>query len=100
MFPELLAVDTTGGTATDDRMLMIVDGLDNARRNFPSLRGFLPSECQWVFHFLFSYVFPKLLGQGINRHIKQASPIVTQLSHHPCTNVAQSIICATMSIEL
>jgi hypothetical protein len=76
MFPELLAVDTTGDTNIQDRMLMIVAGLDNVRRNFSSLRVFLPSACQWVFHFSFSYVFPKLLGQGTVRCIKQVSRIV------------------------
>jgi hypothetical protein len=37
IFPELLAVDTTGGTNIYDHMLMIVDSLDNIIRNFPSL---------------------------------------------------------------
>jgi hypothetical protein len=37
MFPELLAVDTTGDTNIKDRMLMIVAGLDNMRKKFPSL---------------------------------------------------------------
>jgi hypothetical protein len=87
MLPELLAVDTTGGINIEDRMLMIVAGLDNMRRYFPSPRAFLTSECQWVFHFLFSYVFPKLLGQGTVRRIKQVSPIVTQLSQNSCPNV-------------
>jgi hypothetical protein len=89
-FIELIAVDTSGDTNIEDRMSMIVAGLDKMRRNIPSLRAFLPSECQWVFHFLFSYVFPKLLGQGTIRRIKQASPIVTLLSQHSCANVAQS----------
>jgi hypothetical protein len=35
--PEFLAVDTTGDTNSEDRMLMIVAGFDNMRRNFPSL---------------------------------------------------------------
>jgi hypothetical protein len=70
VYPELLDVDTTGDTNIKDPMLMIVAGLDNMRRNFPSLRAFLPSECQWVFHFSFSYVFPKLLEQGTVRRIK------------------------------
>jgi hypothetical protein len=82
MYPELLAVDTTGYTNIEDRVFMIVAGMDNTRRNFPSLRAFLPSECQWVFHFSLSYVFPKLLGQGTVRRIKQVSPIMTQLSQH------------------
>jgi hypothetical protein len=51
MYPELLAVDTTGDTNIKDRMLMIVAELDNMKRKFPSLRAFLPSECQWVFYF-------------------------------------------------
>jgi hypothetical protein len=67
MYLELLAVDTTGDTNIEDRMLIIVARLDNMRRNFPSLQAFLPSEFQWVFHFSFSYIFPKLLGQGTVR---------------------------------
>jgi hypothetical protein len=90
IYPELLAVDTTGDTNIEDRMLMIVAGLDNTRRNFPSLQAFLPSECQWVFHFLFSYVFPKLLGQGTVRRIKHVSCILTQSSQHFWPIVAQS----------
>jgi hypothetical protein len=70
--------------------MMIVVGLDNVRRNYPSLQAFLPSECQWVFHFLFSYVFPKLLGQGTVRRIKQVTRIVTQLIQHSWAIVAQS----------
>jgi hypothetical protein len=99
MFPELLAVDNTGGTTIDERMLMIVAGLDNTRRKFPSLRAFLPSECQWVFIFSFSYVFPKLLGQGTVRRITQVCPIVTHLSQHLFSNVAQPIICRPMPTE-
>jgi hypothetical protein len=37
MYPELLAVDTTGDINIEDRIMMIVAGLDNTRRNFPSL---------------------------------------------------------------
>jgi hypothetical protein len=90
MYPQLLGVDTTGDTNIEDRMLMIVAELDNMRRNFPSTRAFLPSKCQWVFHFSFSYVFPNLLGQGTVRRIKQVSPIVTHLSQHSLPSVAQS----------
>jgi hypothetical protein len=96
MFPELLAVDTTGDTSIEDRMLMIVTGLDNTRRNFPSICAFLPSERQWVFHFSFSYVFPKLLGVATIRRIKQVTqielhPIVTQWLHGMCIDLTQFI---------
>jgi hypothetical protein len=37
MFPELLAMDTTGDANIENCMLMIVTGLDNTRRNFPSI---------------------------------------------------------------
>jgi hypothetical protein len=100
MFPELLAVDTTWDTNIEGRMLMIMAGLENMRRNFPSLRALPPSECQWVFHFSFSYVFQKLLREGTTRRIQQVSPIVTQLSHHPCTNIAHSILCAKIPTKL
>jgi hypothetical protein len=90
MYPELLAVDKTWDTNIENRMLMIVAGLDNMRRSFPSLQAFLPSEYQWVFHFSLSYVFPKLLGQGTVRRLKQVSPIVTQLSQHSFPSVTQS----------
>jgi hypothetical protein len=41
MFQELLAVDTPGDTNIEDRILMIVAGLDNMTRNFPSIHAFL-----------------------------------------------------------
>jgi hypothetical protein len=62
MYPEFIAIETTGYTNIEDHMLMIVGGLDNVRRNFPSLRA--PSECQWVFHFLFSHFFQNFLDKG------------------------------------
>jgi hypothetical protein len=37
MYLELLAVETTGDTNIEERMLMIVAGLENTRRNFLSL---------------------------------------------------------------
>jgi hypothetical protein len=100
MFLEFLAVDTMGDSNIEDRMLMILAGLENMMRNFPSLPALLPSECQWVFHFSFFYIFLKLPGEGTVMHIIQVSRIVTQLSHHHSTNVAQSINCATKPTKL
>jgi hypothetical protein len=59
-FPELLVVDFIprgADTNIEDHTLMIVAGLDNMRRKFQSIRAFLPSECQWAFHFSFSTSF-------------------------------------------
>jgi hypothetical protein len=96
LFPELLAVDTTADTNIEDRMLMIVTGLENMRRDFPSIRAFLPSECQWVFRFSLSYAFPKLLCVATIRRTKQVTQIqlyaiVPQLIHYMCTNLNQFI---------
>jgi hypothetical protein len=109
MYPEFLAVDTTGDTNIEDRMLMIVAGLETMRRNFSSLWAFLPSECQWVFHFhslMFSQNFldkgplgesycdpvkSALLSQCRPVTIARNLTIVTQLSQHACANVAQSV---------
>jgi uncharacterized protein YlbG (UPF0298 family) len=91
-----LLIPLGGGTSIEDRMLMIVAGLDNIRRNFPSILALLPSEYQWVFPFSFSYVFPKLLGVATIRRIQQATQIqvyaiVTQLIQYLCTNLTQFI---------
>jgi hypothetical protein len=37
MFQDFLVVNTTGGTNIEDRILIIVAGLGNMSKNFPSL---------------------------------------------------------------
>jgi hypothetical protein len=83
-------------TNIEDLIVMIVAELDNMRRNFPSIPAFLPSKRQWVFHFLFSYVFPKLLGVATIRRTKQVTQIklyaiVIQSLHYLCTNLTRFI---------
>jgi hypothetical protein len=78
LLPELLDVDTTGDTNTEDLMLMIVAGLENVRRKFPSIRACLPSKCQWV-----------MCIKQVT-HIKLYA-IVTQLIQYICTNITQFI---------
>jgi hypothetical protein len=81
LYPEMLVVGITGGTNIEDHMLMIVAGLENIMRKFPSTRAFLPSECQWVFNFSFSYIFPKPLGIVTTSHTTQVTQINTQWAH-------------------
>jgi hypothetical protein len=98
MFQELLAVDTTGDTNSEDGMLMIVTGLENMRRNFPSIRAFVRScllNASGCFIF-FSFVFPILFGGATIRRIKQVTqielhPIVTQWLNDVCINLTQFI---------
>jgi hypothetical protein len=62
MFPEVLMVDVTMGT-NNQRMPQLVScspGPD--MKIFTPVRAFLPSQCQWVFMWVFGVVFPTLLG--------------------------------------
>jgi hypothetical protein len=43
MLPEVLSIDTTYGTNSEKRPLLVLDGTDNNRENFTALRAFLPS---------------------------------------------------------
>jgi hypothetical protein len=61
-------------------MLMIVAWLDNMRINCPSIRAFLPSECQWVFHLSLSYVFDKHIGVATISRIKQVPQVKSTTS--------------------
>jgi hypothetical protein len=53
MFPEGLSIDATYGTNREKRPLLVFSGTDNNRKNFTALRAFLPSECEWVFRYVF-----------------------------------------------
>jgi hypothetical protein len=53
MFPEVLSIDTTYGTKREKRPLLVFAGTDNNKKNFTALRAFLPSECEWVFRYLY-----------------------------------------------
>jgi hypothetical protein len=93
MYPELIAVDdTTGDTNIEDRVLMIVAGLDwtigggtfhHFERSCLQNASGYSIFCSYMF-------FKNLFGQGTIRRIKQVSPIMTQLSQHSWPIVAQS----------
>jgi hypothetical protein len=60
MFPE---VDVTHGTNSEGRPLGVSASIDVYVKTFTPLRAFLPSECQWVFHWLWTTAVPTLLGR-------------------------------------
>jgi hypothetical protein len=64
MFPEVLSIDTTYGTNIEKRPLLIFAGTDNTRKNFTALHAFLPSECEWMFHYVFKVAIPSLIGEA------------------------------------
>jgi hypothetical protein len=61
MFPEVFFIDTTYGTNREKRPLLVFDGTDNNRKNFTALCAFLPSECEWVFQYVFEIAIPSLI---------------------------------------
>jgi hypothetical protein len=63
LFPEILMLDVTFGTNNEGRPLGVSASTDGELKTFTPVRAFLPSECQWVFHWLWSSAIPLLLGR-------------------------------------
>ena len=74
LFPEVGIADVTAGTNNEKRPLFIFVGRDSNGKTFYGLRAYLPSECRWVFHWLWSEAIPKLLGP---ENVKRIQLILT-----------------------
>ena len=62
LYPEVFMLDITMST-NNQRMPELVTCCPGPDMTFFSpVRVFVPSQCRWVFMWLFGYVFPKLLG--------------------------------------
>ena len=70
MFPEVLMVDVTMGTNNQGGPLAVTAAPGPDLKVFTLLRAFLPSECRWVFDWLFSTVTPLLMGPDTCRRIQ------------------------------
>jgi hypothetical protein len=62
MFPEVISIDITYGTNREKRPLLVLADTDHNQKNFTALSAFLPSECKWVFHYVFEVAIPTLIG--------------------------------------
>jgi hypothetical protein len=71
IFPEVLSIDTTYGTNREKRHFLVFSGPDNNRKNFTALRAFLPSECEWVFRYVFEVAIPSLIDKATVDRINQ-----------------------------
>jgi hypothetical protein len=71
MFPEVLSIDTTYGTNREKTHLLVFAGTDNNRKNFTALCAFLPSECEWVFRYVFEVAIPSLIGESTVERINK-----------------------------
>jgi hypothetical protein len=63
LFPEVLMCDVTFQTNGEGRPLFVTAAFDAYMKTFTPVRAFLPSECQWVFHWLWRTAIPALLGK-------------------------------------
>ena len=68
LYPEVLMIDVTYGTNSEGRPLGLTACFDPNMKSFTPLRVFMPSECCWVFRWIFGTAIPTLLGQqNLNR---------------------------------
>jgi hypothetical protein len=86
MSPEVLSSDTTYGTNREKRPLLVFAGTNNNRKNFIALRAFLPSECEWVFGYVFEVAIPSLIGEATVERIHQINTDGNRQMYNPLTN--------------
>jgi hypothetical protein len=86
MFPKVLSINTTYGTNREMRPLLVFAGTNNNRKNFTALRAFLPSECEWVFHYAFEVAIPSLIGEATVERINQINTGGDRKTYNPLTN--------------
>ncbi len=55
-FPEVICADVTLKTNSERRPLFVFAGKDSNFQTFTAFRAFLPSECRWVFNWLWNTV--------------------------------------------
>ena len=63
LYPEVLMIDVTYGTNSEGRPLGLTACVDADMRSFTPLRVFMPSECCWVFRWIWATAIPTLLGR-------------------------------------
>jgi hypothetical protein len=68
------------------RHLLVFADTDNNRKNFTALCAFLPSECEWVFRYVFEVVIPSLIGEATVENINQINADGDIQIYIPLTN--------------
>ena len=64
-FPEVFMFDVTFGTNNEKRPLGIGGAFDGDMNTFTPLRVFMPSQCAWVFNWIFGDAMPALFGADL-----------------------------------
>jgi hypothetical protein len=63
MSPEVSMINVTHATNSEGRPLAVAASVDAHMKLFTPIRAFLPSECQWVFHWLWTTAASTLLSR-------------------------------------
>ena len=63
-------IDTTEKTNNEKRPLLTAGGKDVNGKMFIFLRVFMPNQQSWMFRWVFSVVFPRLIPKHILQNIK------------------------------
>ena len=69
-FPHVIMIDTTEKTNNEKRPLLTAGGKDSNGNCFIFLRCFMPNQQAWMFRWILSVVFPRLLPKHILSNIK------------------------------
>ena len=64
-FPEVIMIDTTEKTNNEKRQLLTACAKDSNGNMFIFLRVFMPNQQSWMFRWVFSVVFPRLIPKHI-----------------------------------
>jgi hypothetical protein len=86
MFPEVLSIDATYGTNREKRTLLVFAGTDKNMKNFTALSAFLPSECEWVFRYVFEIAIPSLISEATVERINQINTDGDRQIYNPLTS--------------
>lgn len=73
-YPRVLGMDVKFRTNNEKRPLLRVVAKTYSRKNLPIINCYLPSEQEWVFHYVLSEVFPTLLDRDA---LQRTSLIIT-----------------------
>jgi hypothetical protein len=74
LYPEVLMIDVTYGTNSEGRPLGLTACFDPDMKSFTPIRVFMPSECCWVFRWIWDTAIPNLLGR---QNLKRVQLVLT-----------------------
>jgi len=70
LYPEVFMIDVTFGSNCEGRPLGMTAAIDSNMHTFTPICAFLPSECRWVFWWMWEEAIPKLLGKDVLKRVQ------------------------------